>query len=98
MESGTETFVVIMGPMAACHGWLVNGVAGPLPSLSAARRGRSTILSCASILHFGAEAYGWLMPSLASGNNIIENGGNKREFEIRGGHGCQRTRARERES
>lgn len=34
-----------------------------------------TILSCANILHVGAEAYGQLMPSFASGNNISEMGG-----------------------
>lgn len=44
---------------------------------------RHTILSCASILHVGAEAYGWLMPCLAPGNNIIERGENKRKVEIR---------------
>ena len=45
-----------------------------------------TILSCANILHVGAEAYGLLMPSLAPGNNIIESGRkySKRKAEIRG--------------
>lgn len=46
---------------------------------------RHTILSCASILHVGAEAYGWLMPCLAPGNNIIKRGENKRKVEIREG-------------
>lgn len=45
-----------------------------------------TILSCANILHVGAEAYGQLMPSFASGNNISEmggegEGGSKRKYE-----------------
>lgn len=42
-------------------------------------------MSCANILHVGAEAYGLLMPSLAPGNNIIERGRNKRKVEIRDG-------------
>lgn len=44
-----------------------------------------TILSCANILHVGAEAYGLLMPSPAPGNNIIKRRGrgDKRKVEIR---------------
>lgn len=43
--------------------------------------GVDTILSCASILHVGAEAYGLLMPSLALGNNIIGKGGQQKKRE-----------------
>ena len=77
-EGGIVTSVVIMRWMAACHGWLVNGIDARLLSLSAACGGGGggvdTILSCASILHVGAEAYGLLMPSLALGNNIVGKG------------------------
>lgn len=83
-EGGIVTSVVIMRWMAACHGWLVNGIDACLLSLSAACRGGGgvdTILSCASILHVGAEAYGLLMPSLALGNNIIGKGGQQKKRE-----------------
>ena len=76
--------MVIMWRMSSCHGWLVNAIDARTLSLSA--KGGDTILSCANILHVGAEAYGLLMPSPAPGNNIIKRmggGGIRGKVEIR---------------
>lgn len=45
-EGGIVTSVVIMRWMAACHGWLVNGIDARLLSLSAACGGGVSTQSC----------------------------------------------------
>lgn len=69
---------------AVCHGWLVNGIDARLLSLSAACRG-DAMLSCANILHIGAEVYELPVQSLALGNNIIEREGEWEKIKKREG-------------